>query len=128
MTLNFGSVRSMITAALCSPRCALPRVGPTAWQFVENRAIGDALHKPKMMPKLKLVLLLRPRAGNGDRSAGLHTWLLEGELSAVRMSEKVPADSGPESLTNFLLHKGPKRTSNSGSAGLDSRERDGKIG
>jgi hypothetical protein len=118
----------MITAPLCSPRCALPRVGPTAWQFVENREIRDALHEPKMMPKLKLVLLLRPRAGNGDRSAGLHTWLLEGELSAVRMSERARANSGPESLTNVLLHEGPRRTSNFGSAGLDSRTRDGKIG
>jgi hypothetical protein len=81
-----------------------------------------------MMQILKLVLLLRHRAGNGDRSAGLQARLVEGELSAVRMSEKARADSGPESLTNFLLKEGPRRTSNSGPTGLDSRGRDGKIG
>jgi hypothetical protein len=62
---------------------------------VEKSENGDALHKPKMMPKLKLVLPLRHRAGYGDRSAGLQARLVEGELSAVRKSEKGRADSGP---------------------------------
>jgi hypothetical protein len=53
---------------------------------VEKRENGDALHKPKVMRILKLVLLLRDRAGYGDRSAGLQAWLVDDELSTVRMS------------------------------------------